>query len=43
MLESIIPNEEKMKLNIKPALATKLADFLVFKFNIPFRTAHKIV
>ncbi len=43
MLDGIVPCEEFMKLNLKPALATKLADFLVSRFNIPFRTAHKII
>jgi len=43
MLTKIMPNPEAMKKGIVSSLPTKLADELVKKFHIPFRTAHKIV
>jgi len=43
MLTKVMPNPEAMKKGVTPSLPTKLADELVKKFHIPFRTAHKIV
>lgn len=43
MLSKVIPNPDEMKKGVISSLPTKLADELVKKFQIPFRTAHKIV
>ncbi len=43
MLVKIMPNPDVMKKGVISSLPTKLADELVKKFQIPFRTAHKIV
>ena len=43
MLLKVVPNPEVMKKGAILSLPTKLADELVKKFHIPFRTAHKIV
>lgn len=43
MLVKIMPNPNEMKKGVITSLPTKLADELVKKFQIPFRTAHKIV
>lgn len=42
MIATLIPNKEAMKEATTPTLATNLADYLVKKHNIPFRSAHKI-
>ncbi|VVA43337.1 Argininosuccinate lyase [Candidatus Roizmanbacteria bacterium] len=43
MLSEVISNPGAMKKGVMSSLPTKLADELVKKFGIPFRTAHKIV
>ncbi len=43
MISKIVANPEAMKKGVISSLPTKLADKLVKKFQIPFRTAHKIV
>jgi len=43
MLAKVAPNPEVMKKGVISSLPTKLADELVKKFKIPFRTTHKIV
>ncbi len=43
LLEKVSPNSESMKRGVISSLPTKLADVLVSKLHIPFRTAHKIV
>lgn len=43
MLAKVIPNPDAMKKGVISSLPTKLADELVKKFQIPFRTAHKII
>lgn len=43
MISKVVANPEAMKKGVVSSLPTKLADELVKKFQIPFRTAHKIV
>lgn len=43
MLETIVPNEKAMLVATKQTLATKVADQLSQKYNIPFRSAHQII
>ncbi|TRZ52268.1 hypothetical protein D4R99_03070 [bacterium] len=43
MLEKVIANPKAMEKGVIPSLPTKLADELVKKFGMPFRTAHKVV
>jgi len=43
MLAKVIPNPDEMRKGVISSLPTKLADELVKKFQIPFRTAHKII
>lgn len=43
MLSTVIPHPDEMIKGVIDSLPTKLADALVGKFHLPFRTAHKIV
>lgn len=43
MLEKVAPIEDKMLSAVIPTLATKLADQLTEKYQIPFRQSHHIV
>ncbi|KKP67867.1 MAG: Argininosuccinate lyase [Candidatus Roizmanbacteria bacterium GW2011_GWA2_35_19] len=43
MISKVVANPEAMKKGVISSLPTKLADELVKKFQVPFRTAHKIV